>query len=213
MRIATWNVNSIKARLDHAKNWLREQQPDVLMLQELKGLDFPAAEFDSMGYKSEAVGQKAYNGVAILSKLDFNVVLNRLPGAEGVEILGRRLAGRQPALARQPAKLLDRRPDGRAGGLVEQLPVERPDPSGQPGAMPLDDVLGQSPEQVGARRAEGLEHRVARPLGRARPRVEELGRVGQDLLRDQPVDGVFRQLPVVERIEDALRPVGGTYCQ
>jgi exodeoxyribonuclease-3 len=85
MKIATWNVNSIKARLDHVKDWLAREQPDVLMLQELKGLDFPMAEFDAMGYASEAVGQKAYNGVAILSKRPFSVVLNRLPGDAGDE--------------------------------------------------------------------------------------------------------------------------------
>jgi exodeoxyribonuclease-3 len=91
MKIATWNVNSIKARLGHVKNWLRETQPDMLMLQELKGLDFPAAEFDAMGYQSEAVGQKAYNGVAILSKRPFNVILNRLPGAEDSDAQARYL--------------------------------------------------------------------------------------------------------------------------
>lgn len=83
MKIATWNVNSIKARLDHVKNWLEKHQPDVLTIQELKGLDFPAQEFEALGYKSAAVTQKAYNGVATLSKHDIKVELEALPGGEG----------------------------------------------------------------------------------------------------------------------------------
>ena len=81
-KIVTWNVNSIKARLEHVKNWLKDNQPDLLLIQELKGLDFPAAEFDVIGYHSQAVTQKAYNGVAILSKQPVTVVLNHLPGDE-----------------------------------------------------------------------------------------------------------------------------------
>ena len=61
MRIASWNVNSIKARLDHAKNWLAENSPDVLLLQELKGTEFPSETFRGLGYESIAVTQKAYN--------------------------------------------------------------------------------------------------------------------------------------------------------
>jgi len=83
--IVTWNVNSIKARLEHVKGWLEDNQPDLLLIQELKGLDFPAAEFDAIGYHSQAVTQKAYNGVAILSKQPVTVVLNHLPGDESDE--------------------------------------------------------------------------------------------------------------------------------
>lgn len=85
MKIVSWNVNSIKARLDHVKKYLEQAQPDVLMLQELKGLEFPAEEFKSLGYESEAVTQKAYNGVAALSKTPINVILNRLPGDDSDE--------------------------------------------------------------------------------------------------------------------------------
>lgn len=85
MKIVSWNVNSIKARLDHVKKFLDSRSPDVLMLQELKGLEFPAAEFEAMGYKAHAVPQKAYNGVAILSKKPMNVVLEQLPGNEDDE--------------------------------------------------------------------------------------------------------------------------------
>jgi exodeoxyribonuclease-3 len=80
MKIATWNVNSIKARLDHAHGWLDKARPDILMLQELKGLEFPAERFIEKGYNVEYIGQKAYNGVAILSKLPIRPVHNSLPG-------------------------------------------------------------------------------------------------------------------------------------
>lgn len=80
MKIVSWNVNSLKARLEHVKKFLADQAPDVLMLQELKGLDFPAQEFEALGYQTHAVGQKAYNGVAVFSKTPITVILNQLPG-------------------------------------------------------------------------------------------------------------------------------------
>jgi len=85
MRIASWNVNSIKARLEHVKNWLESRQPDVLMVQELKGLEFPAEEFEALGYQSVAVTQKAYNGVAVLSRHPIETVAEKLPGGENNE--------------------------------------------------------------------------------------------------------------------------------
>lgn len=80
MKIVSWNVNSIKARLEHVIKYLEYAKPDVLMIQELKGLDFPAKAFDAIGYKSHAVGQKAYNGVAVISKDPIDLVLDKLPG-------------------------------------------------------------------------------------------------------------------------------------
>ena len=68
MKIASWNVNSIKARGEHVKNWLDSAKPDILMVQELKGLEFPAEEFEALGHYTEAVTQKAYNGVAIFAR-------------------------------------------------------------------------------------------------------------------------------------------------
>jgi exodeoxyribonuclease-3 len=70
MKLATWNVNSITARLPLVKKWLEEARPDVLCLQELKCTDekFPAGEFAELGYKSEVFGQRTYNGVAIISR-------------------------------------------------------------------------------------------------------------------------------------------------
>ncbi len=80
MRIASWNVNSIKARLPHVTDWLAAQQPDVLLLQELKGLDFPFDHFRKAGYHGAAVPQKAYNGVAILSRAPITIKAENLPG-------------------------------------------------------------------------------------------------------------------------------------
>lgn len=70
MKIATWNVNSIKARLPHVCNWLQSAQPDVLLLQELKCQTeaFPYEIIEDAGYQVAAFGQKTYNGVAILAK-------------------------------------------------------------------------------------------------------------------------------------------------
>jgi exodeoxyribonuclease-3 len=70
MKIATWNVNSIIARLPIVTRWLESAQPDVLCLQELKCIDekFPLAEFRELGYHAEVFGQRTYNGVAILSR-------------------------------------------------------------------------------------------------------------------------------------------------
>ena len=82
MILASWNVNSIRARLDHVRNWIQARQPDVLLLQELKGAEFPALLFRDLGYESEAVTQKAYNGVAILSKSPIQVVSTTLLGDE-----------------------------------------------------------------------------------------------------------------------------------
>jgi exodeoxyribonuclease-3 len=69
MKIATWNVNSIAARLTHVTQWLADNQPDVLCLQEIKCVDekFPAAAFTDLGYEVVTYGQPSYNGVAILS--------------------------------------------------------------------------------------------------------------------------------------------------
>jgi exodeoxyribonuclease III len=82
MKIASWNVNSIRARLDHVTAWLKARQPDVLLLQELKGTEFPAAVFEELGYKSAAVTQKTYNGVAIVSRYPIETISTTLAGDE-----------------------------------------------------------------------------------------------------------------------------------
>lgn len=70
MKIATWNVNSVRSRLDHVVNWLKDNPVDVLCLQETKVVDtdFPRSEFAALGYHIYIYGQKSYNGVALLSK-------------------------------------------------------------------------------------------------------------------------------------------------
>ena len=82
MKIATWNVNSAKARLPLITDWLRTVSPDVVLFQEIKceTAAFPASAFEDLGYHVNAVGQKAYNGVALLSKAPAEDVLTRLPG-------------------------------------------------------------------------------------------------------------------------------------
>ncbi len=82
MKIATWNVNSIKARLDNVREWLKEAEPDVLCMQEIKCIDenFPAEAFEDLDYNVAVHGQKTYNGVAILSKRPMEDVSPGLPG-------------------------------------------------------------------------------------------------------------------------------------
>jgi exodeoxyribonuclease III len=82
MRIATWNVNSIKQRIDNAVSWLTERQPDIVCLQETKCVDeaFPREAFEALGYNVAVHGQKTFNGVAILSKHPFDEVTPGLPG-------------------------------------------------------------------------------------------------------------------------------------
>jgi exodeoxyribonuclease-3 len=82
MRIATWNVNSVKQRIDSLTAWLTERSPDIVCLQETKTVDdsFPREPIERLGYNVAVHGQKTFNGVAILSKLKFDEVTPRLPG-------------------------------------------------------------------------------------------------------------------------------------
>ncbi len=81
MRIATWNVNSVNARLETVLRWFEEAKPDVACLQEIKCIDekFPNEAFERLGYNVEVHGQKAYNGVALLSKTPMEDVRRGLP--------------------------------------------------------------------------------------------------------------------------------------
>ena len=87
MKIATFNINGIKASIQALTDWLTEAQPDVALLQEIKSVDenFPRAHFEDMGYQVETHGQKSFNGVAILSKLPLDDVTSGLPGDEADE--------------------------------------------------------------------------------------------------------------------------------
>jgi exodeoxyribonuclease-3 len=82
MKLATWNVNSLKVRLPHLTDWLAQVQPDIVCLQELKLEDakFPRAELEAAGYQSAFSGQKTYNGVAILSRSPLLEVSTGIPG-------------------------------------------------------------------------------------------------------------------------------------
>lgn len=84
IKIASWNINSIKARFLHLKNWLEKSSPDILLLQEIKILSdfFPYEEISNLGYNVSVNGQKTYNGVAILSKSSIEDVSTTLPGDE-----------------------------------------------------------------------------------------------------------------------------------
>lgn len=82
LKITSWNINSLKARRVHLDNYLKDPAPDVLMVQELKGLDFPTEEFKAAGYHTAAASQKAYNGVAAFSKTPIEIISTCLPGDE-----------------------------------------------------------------------------------------------------------------------------------
>ncbi|MCG9916123.1 MAG: exodeoxyribonuclease III [Phenylobacterium sp.] len=87
MRLATWNVNSVNARLETVVRWFEEARPDVACLQEIKCIDekFPAEAFERLGYNVEVLGQKTYNGVALLSRTPLEDVRRGLPGDEADE--------------------------------------------------------------------------------------------------------------------------------
>lgn len=84
MKIATWNVNSLRVRLPHVLQWLEAAQPDVLAIQETKTVDeqFPLAELEAAGYNAVFAGQKTYNGVAILSKSPTTDVVTDIPALD-----------------------------------------------------------------------------------------------------------------------------------
>ena len=84
MKIASWNVNSLKVRLPHVLDWLATHKPDILGLQETKTIDdnFPVAEINDAGYQVVFSGQKTYNGVAVLSKIKSKDIVTDLPGLD-----------------------------------------------------------------------------------------------------------------------------------
>ncbi len=87
MKIATWNINGIKARIENLVAWLRESNPDIVCLQEIKSVDesFPRPEIEALGYHVETHGQKGFNGVAILSKVRPDEVNRGLAGNDADE--------------------------------------------------------------------------------------------------------------------------------
>ena len=87
MRIATFNINGVKARMGALTDWLNDAKPDVALLQEIKSIDenFPRDHFEDLGYRVETHGQKGFNGVAILSRLPLEDITRGLPGDENDE--------------------------------------------------------------------------------------------------------------------------------
>ena len=112
MRLATWNVNSVKARLPRLLEWLAEAEPDIVCLQEIKVVTalFPAAEIEELGYEVAAHGDGRWNGVALLSRAGLEDVSRGFPGEPGYE--GESAA---PALIDDPGL---RRPEARAIGAT-----------------------------------------------------------------------------------------------
>lgn len=87
MKIATYNVNSINARLENLQKWLVQEKPDVVLLQEIKCEfnDFPFFDLQAIGYEAKVLGQKSYNGVAALSRNKLKVIAENLPNFEDVQ--------------------------------------------------------------------------------------------------------------------------------
>ena len=97
MKIASWNVNSLKVRMPHLSDWLRASQPDVVALQEIKLVDeaYPRAQIEALGYHSVVSGQKTYNGVALLSREPAEDLVRDIPGLEDPQrrVLAASIAG------------------------------------------------------------------------------------------------------------------------
>jgi exodeoxyribonuclease-3 len=114
VKLATWNVNSIRQRETHVRRWLERVQPDILLLQEIKceAPAFPAAGFADLGYRGEAVGQKAYNGVAVLARVPFELTHRALPGLPDGDAQARYLELRTDGITVAGIYL----PNGNSGG-------------------------------------------------------------------------------------------------
>jgi exodeoxyribonuclease-3 len=87
MKVATWNINSVRRRTPNLVDWLKRAKPDVVVLQEIKAQEeqFPRLEVEAAGYKAEIVGQKGFNGVALLSPHPVEITARSLPDPEGDE--------------------------------------------------------------------------------------------------------------------------------
>ncbi len=114
MKIATWNVNSVRAREGHVARFLDRVRPDLLLLQEIKceAAQFPALAFKALGYDAAVVGQKSYNGVAILSRVPFELLHEALPGLAEERAQARYVAVRAAGITVGNLYL----PNGNSGG-------------------------------------------------------------------------------------------------
>ena len=157
MKLATWNVNSIRQREGHVSRWLERTGADLLLLQEIKceTAAFPALGFSALGYRADAIGQKSYNGVAVLARVPFEVTHRSLPGlpeddaqaryvelvADGITVIGIYLPnGNSGGEAGFAYKLnwLDRLRDRAAALLEADTPVVI---AGDFNVCPTDDDL------------------------------------------------------------------------
>ena len=114
MRLASWNVNSIRQREQHVARWLERVRPDILVLQEIKceAMNFPELSFAAQGYRAEIVGQKAYNGVAVLSRIPAEVTHRALPGLPEIDSQARYIEVRSGGIVVGGLYL----PNGNSGG-------------------------------------------------------------------------------------------------
>ncbi len=143
VRIATWNVNSLKARMPRVEEWLEYAQPDVLAMQETKLKDeaFPSLAFSGLGYDSVPHGHNQWNGVAILSKVGIEDVTTRLRLGERGPVRGRRPGHRREVRRRQHRlRLRAERPRGRDRILRPQARLVRSAPR-----LDREDVLPGGP--------------------------------------------------------------------
>ena len=101
MKIATWNINGVRARIENLLIWLKESSPDIACLQEIKTVDedFPRLEIEALGYHVETHGQKGFNGVALLSKSTPLEIMRGLPGDES-DVQSRYIEGLYAAAGR-----------------------------------------------------------------------------------------------------------------
>ena len=136
MRVATWNVNGLRARLEYVQAWLEARKPDVVGLQELKLTDdlFPHEAFEALGYRAAVHGQKSWNGVAILAREEPRVTQVGLPGQEdmGSRLITATVAGLSFTTVYVPnGKDLDHDDFGRKLAWLEALAAHmagRPEP-------------------------------------------------------------------------------------
>ena len=114
MQVATWNVNSIRSREGHVRRWLEAHRPELLFLQEIKCEEpgFPAMSFEALGYRAAVVGQKAYNGVAVLGRVPFEVTHRQLPGMGSEDAQARYIEVQAEGIAFAGIYL----PNGNSGG-------------------------------------------------------------------------------------------------
>ena len=114
MKITTWNVNSVRTRESHVADFLAREQPDLLLLQEIKCEEhqFPTLAFQALGYESVIVGQKSYNGVAILHRIPAEVSVRKLPGMTEADLHSRFIEVRAQGMSVGNLYL----PNGNSGG-------------------------------------------------------------------------------------------------